>query len=194
MKNLYKMTFAALALAVAGCSSDSDGGSATGNCDTNIAFFQAGKFQKYNVFQFGSDMGTMKLTYGDCDGNGFVSNMEFRDPANNITQNVPNRFWQDGVFLMNDAGNDDIDFKKIYKKDAALNDTWSQTDLDGAITTHTVVDIDSLITVPAGEFHCKVYHWVKTDVFNDSYIFWNDEVGQIMEDAGFFQTELVDHN
>ncbi len=194
MKNPYKFALAFLALGAFSCSSDSDGGSGTGNCDSDIPFFQTGKFEKYKVTQFGFDGGSMKLTFGDCNGSGLISTMEFRDASNAVTGNVTNKFWQDGVYLINDANNDGVDFERIYKKDAALNDSWTDNDADGAVITHTVVDMDSLITVPAGSFHCKVYHYEKSDIINDSYIFWNDETGQIMEDAGFYKMELMDHN
>jgi hypothetical protein len=178
------------------CSSDSsdDTNPITGDCTSTIPFFATGKYQKYKVTQFGFDAGTMKLTYGACSGNGLITTMEFRNTANVVTGTIQNKFWQDGVWMINDANNDGIDFRKLYKQNAVLNDTWNETDEDGAIITHTVVDIDSLITVPAGSFHCKVYHYEKSDIINDSYIFWDDEFGQIMEDTGFFKTELLEYN
>lgn len=194
MKNTCKIALAILAFGAFSCSSDSDGGSSEGSCESNIPFFQTGKFEKFKLSQFGMDAGTMKLTFGECNGDGLVSTMEFRNTANAITQTVQNKFWQDGMFLVNDPNNDGAPHFKLYKKDAQLNDTWTETDEDDAIITHTVVDMDSLITVPAGSFHCKVYHYEKSDIFNDSYIFWNDEHGQIMEDAGFFKLELMEHN
>lgn len=194
MKVFLKGALAASALLLFSCSSDSGSGS-SGNCDaSDITFFQPGKYLKYHVTQFGFDAGSMKLSFGDCNGHGFATTMEFRDAANNVTGTVPNTFWQDGQFLVGDANNDNVDLHKIFKKNAALNDTWTETDADGAILTHTVVDIDSLITVPAGSFHCKVYHYEKSDIINDSYIFWNDDVGQVMEDAGFMKYELTEHN
>jgi len=195
MKNLYMMAFAALAMFTFGCSSDSDGGTpATGNCNSDIPFFQTGKFEKFKFTQLGTDMGTMKLSFGDCDGTGLVSSMEFRNTSNVVTQTIPMKFYQEGVFLISDPNNNGAPFLKQYKKDAQLNDTWTETSENGATIIHTVVDVDSLITVPAGSFHCKVYHYEKSDIINDSYIFWNDEYGQIMEDAGFMKLELMEHN
>ncbi|MBL0014338.1 MAG: hypothetical protein IPP30_11745 [Flavobacterium sp.] len=197
MKNLYRTALVILTFSLFSCSSDSDSNdnpNPSGTCTSNIAFFQTGKYQKYKLTQFGSDAGTMKLTYGACNGTGLISTMEFRNTANVVTGTVQNKFWQDGVWMINDANNDGIDPRKLYKTNAALNDTWSETDADGAVVLHTVVDIDSLITVPAGSFHCKVYHYEKSDIINDSYIFWNDEFGQIMEDAGFFKIELMEYN
>lgn len=187
-----------MALAIISCGGDDDNNNpvipVTGNCTTNIPFFQTGKYAKYQLSQFGSESGTMKLTYGSCGGTGLISPMEFRNTSNVVTQTVQNRMWQNGVWLMNDAKNDGIDLLKLYKKDAQLNDSWTETLADGDVVTHTVVDIDSLITVPAGSFHCKVYHYEKSDIINDSYIFWNDQYGQIMEDAGFFKIEMMEHN
>lgn len=198
MKNLYGTALVILTFSLFSCSSDSDSddnnGNPSGSCTSDITFFQTGKYQKYKVTQFGFDTGTMKLTYGACNGSGLITTMEFRNTSNVVTSTIQNKFWQDGVWMINDANNDGIDPHKLYKKNAVLNDTWSETDEDGAIVTHTVVDIDSLITVPAGSFHCKVYHYEKSDIINDSYIFWDDEFGQIMEDTGFFKIELMEYN
>lgn len=194
MKNPYKLAMLALAAIAFGCSSDSDGGSSSGNCNSDIPWFQTGKYEKFKITQFGFDAGTMKLTFGECNGNGLLSEMEFRNTANAVTGTVDNLFWQDGNYVVNDANVDGIDFHKIYKKNAQLNDTWTETDEDGAVITHTVVDMDSVITVPAGTFHCKVYKRVKSDIVNDSHIFWHDEVGQIMEDAEFMKLELMEYN
>lgn len=194
MKNPYKLAFLALAITAFGCSSDDDGGSSSGTCESDIAWFQTGKYEKFKITQFGFDAGTMKLSFGECNGDGLLSVMEFRNTAGAVTGTVENLFWQDGAFLVNDANVDGIDFHKIYKKNAALNDTWTETDDDGAIITHTVVDTDSLITVPAGTFHCKVYLREKSDIANVSHIFWNDEIGQVMEDAEFMKLELMEYN
>lgn len=185
----------ALAAVAFGCSSsDGDGSGPSGNCNSDIEFLQAGKYQKFKVTQFGFDAGTMKLSFGECGGSGFPMTMENRSTTNALINTVNGFAWQDGAFLLTDATGDGAPFFKIYKKDAALNDTWTETDEDGATIVHTVVDVDSLITVPAGSFHCKVYHYEKSDIFNDSYIFWHDEFGQIMEDAGFVKYELMEHN
>jgi hypothetical protein len=194
MKNLYKFALATLAFGALSCSSDDGGGSQTGSCESDIPWFQTGKFEKFKMTQFGFDAGTMKLSFGECNGDGLESIMEFRDNAGTLTQTIPNTFWQDGQFVVGDANNDGIDFHKIYKKNAQLNDTWTETDEDGAVIVHTVVDMDSLITVPAGSFHCKVYLRTKSDIINTSHIFWNDEEGQIMEDAEFFKIELMENN
>lgn len=196
MKNPYKLAFMALAVMAFGCSSDSDGdgGGGSGNCNSDITFLQTGKFQKFKISQFGFDAGTMKLTFGDCNGsNGFAMNMETRNTANTVVSDIDGWAWQDGVFMTTDATGDGAPFTKIYKKDAQLNDTWTE-DYNGATIVHTVVDMDSLITVPAGSFHCKVYHYEKSDIINDSYIFWHDDIGQVMEDAGFVKYELMEHN
>jgi hypothetical protein len=194
MKNLYKTAFALLAFGALSCSSDDGGSPEGGNCETDIPFFQPGKFEKFQVTQFGFEAGTMKIAFGDCGGNGLATTMEFRDTDGQLMQTVPNTFWQEGDFLVGDANNDGIDFHKIYKKNAQLNDTWTETDEDGAVLNYTLVDMDSLITVPAGSFHCKVILREKSDIINVSHIFWHDEVGQIMEDAEFMKYELTEYN
>jgi hypothetical protein len=193
MKTIYKLSLVILAAGAISCSSDSDSSTGSG-CNSDIAFFQTGKFEKYNLTQFGMDAGTMKLSFGDCTGSGLSAPMEFRNPAGTIIQTIQNKFWQDGAYLINDSGNDGVDLERIYKKGAVLNDTWTDNDADGAVITHTLVDMDSIVTVPAGTFHCKVIHYEKSDIINDSYIFWDDEVGQIMEDSGFIKIELTEYN
>lgn len=195
MKNIYKnLALGILAIGAMSCSSDDGDGDQNADCESSIPFFQPGKFEKFAITQFGFQSGTMKLTFGECDGDGFESQMEFRDQAGNLQQTVSNIFWQDGDYLVGDANDDGIDFHRIYKKNAALNDTWSETDEDGAEIVHTVIDLDSIITVPAGTFHCKVYKRTKSDLANDSHIFWHDEIGQIMEDAEFMKLELMEYN
>jgi len=183
-----------LAFGALSCSSDDGGGSQTGSCESDIPWFQPGKYAKYKMTQFGFDAGTMTLTFGECNGTGFESPMEFRDAAGNITQTVSNTFWIEDGYLTNDSGNDGIDLHRIFKKDAQLNDTWTDIDEDDAVITHTVVDMDSLITVPAGSFHCKVFLREKSDIINTSHIFWHETEGQIMEDAQFFKMELMENN
>ncbi len=109
-------------------------------------------------------------------------------PTNNIARNI------NGIYFKIDSNNNNDYFAKIYKKNATLGESWNVTRPDGSIVTHEVVDIDSLVTVPAGSFHCKVFKYTTTTAVNESFVFWNDEVGNIMEDAGFFKLELKTHN
>src|SRR6478672_9828024 len=128
MKNPYKLAVMALAAMAFGCSdSDGDGSNPTGSCESTIEFLQPGKFQKFKVTQFGFDAGTMKLSFGECGGNGFPMTIENRDLSNNLINTINGTAWQDGMFLTTDATGDGAPFFKIYKKDAALNDTWTET-------------------------------------------------------------------
>src|SRR6187402_2682203 len=104
MKNIYKLSLAVLAAGAFSCSGDSDSSTGAG-CDSDIAFFQTGKFEKYQMSQFGMNAGTMKLAFGACTGSGLSTPMEFRNPEGTVTQTIQNKFWQDGVFLVSDANN-----------------------------------------------------------------------------------------
>ncbi|RZJ71431.1 hypothetical protein [Flavobacterium sp.] len=194
MKNFTKITLAALAAVMMSCSGDDSGSPANGSCETDVAWLQSGKFVDYKLSQFGFDAGSMKMSFGNCNGDGFVTTREMRDPNGTVVSTTSDLIFQDGNFVKNDVGSDGIDITTLYKKNAALGDIWTETRTDGRVITHEVVNMDSTVTVPAGTFHCKVYKYTTSTAANESYIFWSDEIGQIMEDAGFFKLELQNHN
>lgn len=167
---------------------------APGSCYSSIPFLVTGKTFTYKSTQFGFDAGTIKFTVGECNGTGFlVLRQQFSTTG--VEQTSAIDLWkQDGDFLLSDSSFNGDYFSKIYKKNAALGETWEVTRPDGSIVTHEVVDIDSLITVPAGEFHCKVFKYSTTSAINESHIFWVDGIGQIKEDAGFVINELQSYN
>jgi hypothetical protein len=168
----------------------------TASCASTIPFLQTGKVFNYNIIQFGAAAGTIKFSIGACNGTGFLVNRETKDVSGNVVASgsATDLWKQDGDFILTDSNNNGDYFAKIYKKNAALNDTWQYTKTDGAVVTHKVIDVDSLITVPAGQFHCKVFKYTNSGTINDSYIFWDDQVGQIQENAGFFKTVLKSLN
>lgn len=183
-----------LSLIVLGTSCSKSDTAAPGSCDSSIPFLETGKTFTYKSTQFGFDAGTIKFTVGACNGTGFlVSRQQFS--ATGVEQTSATDLWkQDGDFLLSDSSFNGDYFSKIYKKNAVLGETWEVTRPDGSIVTHEVVDIDSLVTVPAGEFHCKVFKYSTTSAINESHIFWVDEIGQIKEDAGFIVNELQSYN
>lgn len=182
---------------IVSCSNDDDSNDiAAGSCESNIPFIQTGKSFTYKMTQFGFDAGTLKFSIGSCNDKGFIVTREARDLSNGLVASLSGTdLWkQEGDFLLTDSNNNEDYFAKIYKKNATLNATWQYArPTDGAIINHTVIDLDSLITVPAGKFRCKVFKYTNTSTINDSYIFWDDQLGQIKEDAGFFQIELMDY-
>ena len=194
MTNFTKVAFAAFAMAFISCNNDGNDSEPSGNCESDIEWFQEGKFQSYAVKQFGFNAGTMKMTFGECTGGGRLTSRQVYGPDGALASETEDLIKEDGDFLISDVGNDGEYWAKLYKKNAALGETWSVTRLDGSIVTPEVVDTDSIVTVPAGTFHCKVYKYTTTTAINDSYIFWNDETGQIKEDAGFMTLELTEHN
>lgn len=199
MKMHSKFLIAILASFLAvGCSNDDDSNdNPADSCQSNIPFMQTGKSFTYKTTQFGFDAGTMKFSIGNCNGSGFLVSREVRDASNVLVASSSGTdLWkQEGDYILTDSNNNGDYFAKIYKKNATLNDTWQYNrPSDGAVINYTVVDLDSLITVPVGQFHCKVFKYTNSSTINDSYIFWDDQIGQIKEDAGFFQIELKAYN
>jgi hypothetical protein len=192
MKNGLRLFLIIVLITVVGCSKNDDT-EPMAECSSNIPFLQEGKYFTYDVVQFGSASGTLKMAIGGCNGSGFLVTRETRDMSGNIVSSSSGTdLWkQDGEFLLADSNNNGDYFSKLYKKNTVLGDTWQITrPTDGAVIKHEVIDIDSLITVPAGSFHCKVFKYTNSATINDSHIFWNDQVGQIKEDAGFFTISL----
>lgn len=176
------------------CGGDDDSTSSS-NCSTSIPFVQTGKSFTYSFAQFGFNVGTIKFTYGNCNGDGFLVTRETFNPEGSLLQTATDLHKQEGDFLLSDSNNNDDYFAKIYKKNAQLGDTWSVTRPDGSIVTHEVISVNEVVTVPAGTFTCKVFKYSTTTTINDSYVYWNDEVGNIKEDAdGFFLLELLSYN
>lgn len=192
MKKITKIVCAMAVVAMASCSSDSS--SSGDNCTSDIPFLQTGKTLNYKLSQFGYDAGTLRFTVGDCAGSGFLVSRQAYDVNGTAAAPVTDLWKQEGDFLLTDSNNNGDYFAKVYKKNATLGQTWSVTRPDGSIVTNEVVDIDSLVTVPAGSFHCIVYKYSTTSTINDSYVFWKDDVGNVMEDSGFFLLELMSYN
>ena len=177
-------------------SCNNDDSSSNSSCNSTIPFLQEGKILEYNIYQFGIHTGTLKYEIGSCNGDGFIVNRNSYQTNGTIYSSGTDLWKQDGDFLVTDSNNNGDYFSKIYKKGAQLGDSWTFTrPTDDAVITHEVVDMDSIITVPAGTFHCKVFKYTNTANINDSHIFWDDQIGNIMEDAdGFFKIELKSHN
>jgi hypothetical protein len=194
MKKITKLIAALTLLIGVGCSGDGDEASGD-NCISDIPFVQPGKSFTVNVTQFGMEAGTISFAIGECNGSGFLVSRKIYNPSGDLTNSATDLWKQKGEFLLTDSNNNGDYFSKIYKKGAVLGDTWQVTrPSDGAVITHEVIDMDSLITVPAGTFHCKVFKYTNSKTINDSHIFWHDEIGQIKEDAGFMTTELKTYN
>jgi major membrane immunogen (membrane-anchored lipoprotein) len=193
MKLISKMLLAFVLVGLTACSSDDD--SSSSSCSSNIPFVQTGKSFTYSISQFGFNGGTLKFTYGDCNGNGFLVTRETFDISGGLVQTATDLHKQDGDFLVTDSNNNGDYFAKIYKKNAVVGDIWSVTRPDGSIVTHEVVSVNEQVTVPAGTFTCKVFKYTTTTTVNESLVYWNDEVGNIKEDAdGFLLLELLSYN
>lgn len=179
MKNLLLSVFALLL--ITSCSSDDDTTNPPqGFCDTTIPFLAESRVMNY-TFNMSSQA---IIAIGGCSDNGFQ--ITRTTPLGNGTD-----IWrQNGEFLEVDSNGNEDYYAKIYKLNASLGESWTHTQSDGDIVTHTVISVDSTITVPAGTFTCKVFSYENSGTINTSYVFWDDEVGQIKEDAGFVVLEL----
>lgn len=193
MKTFSKLFFACMLTVLTACGGDDDS-SATSSCVSTIPFFQTGKTFTYSATQFGFDAGTIRFTYGNCNGSGFLVTRETFDTSGNLTLTATDLHKQEGDFLLSDSNNNNDYFAKIYKKNAVLGETWSVTRPDESIVTHEVIAVDEVVTVPAGTFTCKVFRYTTTTTVNESLVYWNDEIGNIKEDAGFLTLELLSNN
>ncbi|WP_163444761.1 hypothetical protein [Flavobacterium columnare] len=189
-----KLSLFYICLFLVSCSKENNIGvapdSSNGNCESSIPFLKTGKELVFDFFQFGINSGTMKMTFGNCNGEGFLVTRGFYDTFGKLHRSSVDLMKQEGDFLLIDSNNDKDYFSKNYKKNAKLNEEWKYTRSDKAVVTHKVIDLDSMITVPAGTFHCKVFKFSTTTAINDSYVFWNDDIGNVYEDTGFFKMEL----
>ncbi|GGC77307.1 hypothetical protein GCM10011508_00920 [Flavobacterium lutivivi] len=193
MKLFNKTLFIIPALFLFSCSSDSS--SSSGNCDSDINFMQTGKILNYSLEQFGFVAGAMKLEFGACDGTGVYSlSRKYFDTSGAETGSQVDKIKIEGDYMKIDVSNSETFYERLYKKNAQLGDTWEDTKADGTIYTREVIDVDSLITVPAGSFHCKVYKQTSSNSIGENYIFWNDEYGEIMEESLFLTLKLSSHN
>ncbi|OWP85161.1 MULTISPECIES: hypothetical protein [Flavobacterium] len=161
-----------------------------GSCESSIPFLKTGKEVVFDLFTFGKKSGTMKMTFGSCNGEGFLVTRNFYNDLGELVRSSVDLMKQEGDFLLVDSDNNKDYFAKSYKKNVQLNEEWKHVRADKAVVTHKVIDLDSVIKVPAGTFHCKVFKFSTTTAINDSYIFWNDDIGNVYEDTGFFKMEL----
>lgn len=196
MKKNLVMAFIGLGLLLASCSSDISGDpiATAEGCATDVQWLQPGKYVKYNLTQFGFTAGQMQMTFGECNGTGFVTERKMTDMSGNVISTTQDLVYREGNYVYNDVGMDGGYASILYKKGAQLGDTWSVTDDSGRVVTHEVVDIDSLVTVPAGTYHCKVYKYTTSTSATESFVFWNDEVGNVKESGSWIGMELQSHN
>ncbi|WP_396155419.1 hypothetical protein [Flavobacterium sp.] len=195
MKFFLKGVLLASAFLLFSCSSSDDGGS-NGDCDSDITFLQTGKTLKYSISQFGFPAGGMKLEFGGCNGNGVFSvTRRFFDVNNAQTSSQVDKIKINGAYMEIDVANTtEVFWERLFKKNAQLNDVWSDTRADGTVYTREIIDMDSIVTVPAGTFNCKVYKQTSSTAIGENYIFWNDEVGEIMEESLLLTLKLTEYN
>lgn len=201
MKLNSKLLVLIASLALFSCTNDNnsdnsnDSNTPGASCTSDIPFFQTGKFLVYDMTQFGFAAGSMRMDFGACDGNGiYALNRKFFNTAGTQTSATTDKIKISGNFLAIDVQNSEDFYERLYKKNPQLGDVWEDTKTDGTIYRHEVFDMDSIVTVPAGTFHCVVYKATRSTTINDSYLFWNSQFGEIMEDSGFVTLKLRSHN
>lgn len=183
--------FLLISITAFSCSEDNDNDTLS-SCESSIPFLKEGTVWTHNIKTFGFDNGQLTLTVKSCNGEDYAVDMLAENSSYDELLTNSDVIWEetDDFILAYVASNIG---SKIFKKDAKLGDVWMHTQADGGIATHEVIKIDSVVTVPAGTFTCKVYKYTATDIINESFVFWNDDIGQIKEDSPFLSTELVSY-
>ncbi|WMI69156.1 hypothetical protein [Mangrovimonas sp. YM274] len=176
------------------CSTDDGDSSATSNCETDIPFLQEGNSWTYQMTVFGFENGEASMTVGQCNGAGYEVERVVPNLSTGQLETGTDLWMQDGDYLINEVGNGSGTLAEIYKKNVSVGDVWTYTRGDGHTVTHEVVAVDSLITVPAGTFSCNVFKHTTTSAFNETFVCWNDDFGNIKEDGmGWFNLELINY-
>ena len=191
-----KILFLFSILLLVNCSSnddDDDDDSQSGECNSDIVFLEEGNTWNYKMSSFGIESGLATLTVGQCNGEGFLIERAITSLSTNETQTATDLWNQEGDFLLSDANNDDDYFAKIYKRNVTLGDSWTHTKSNGSVVTHEVIAIDSTIIVPAGSFVCNVFKYSSDSAINETFVSWNDEIGNIKED-GWISVELTSYS
>lgn len=191
-----KILFIFSILLFVNCSSnDDDDSSGSGDCNSDITFLEEGNVFNYKMSSFGVESASAKLTVGQCNGEGYLIERKITSLSTNETQTATDLWKQEGDFIYTDANNDNDYFAKIYKKNATLGETWTHTKANGTVVTHEVIAVDSTIVVPAGSFQCNVFKYTTTSAINETFVSWNDEIGNIKEDGdGWFTLELTSYS
>lgn len=181
-----------IAITIFNCSSDDSSNDDPKNCSSDISFLVEGRVMQYKITSLGFETGEATLTFTGCNSDGFLVERSILAYSTNETTTATDLWKEDGDFLVTDANYDNDYFAKIYKKNAQLGDIWTHARADGSLVTHEVIAVDSSITVPAGTFNCKVFKYSTETTINETFVSWNEDVGNIKEDGGgFFNLELT---
>ncbi|AWA28851.1 hypothetical protein HYN48_01395 [Flavobacterium magnum] len=190
MKRIYMLVVFGLTALAMGCSSDADHGGVS--CNSDIPFLQAGNVALYKYIFQGRQRGDVRITYGPCDGQGFlVKTEEYFEDLGGFMESTGYYFHQEGDFLLSDA-NDGLagTFWREYKKNAVAGDHWEE-DLGGVSKIYEVLDVNSSLTVPAGTFLCTVIKsYNGNSPENYAIIHWNDEVGIVRSYTNYIDLNL----
>jgi len=190
--SMKKILLLVLTMALFNCSKDENDDNSSICNDSEIAFLKEGNTWSYNIKSLGFDNGELTLTIKNCNGEDYSIDRIAKNSSFDELLTGSDLWEETSDFIVaNTVGNENA---KIYKKNAKLGDTWMYTQKDGGVVTYEVIKMDSIITVPAGTFSCKVYKYNATDIINELFVFWNDEIGQIKENAGFVSLELSNYS
>lgn len=190
LKGLFLFGLATLSVA---CSNDNDSPANAFSCESDIPFVQTGRSFDLELFQLGTVTQRFNITVGQCDGNGFDVQRTTRNGAGAIINSQQSKIRLNNGYVEGVTPGTDVT-QRIFKKNAAVGDVWEDIGVSGGTIRQEVIDLDSIVTVPAGTFSCVVTKYDDESQFGTSYMFYNAQVGQVLQDAGFYELRLTDHN
>jgi len=189
-----KILIAFLSIFVINCSKPNSETDTPTPIKSSFPFLNINKYSNYKAIQLGSIVGSLKVTIGNYEENGFLITKTKYDPNGKEISTGYDLWKEENGYIKSYNNKSSSDVSRIYKLNPILNESWQDININGQIVTHRVVDIDSLILVPAGSFHCQVIKYELSSGVNESYSFWNDEFGKIQEDIDFIRIKLDSHN
>lgn len=161
---------------------------------SSFLFLKNNKFSNYKAIQLNNFVGSLEVNISNYDQNSFLITKTKYDQNSKEISTTYDLWKEENGYIKLFNNKSSLDVTRIYKLNSKLNESWQDVNLSGQIVTHRIVDIDSLIVVPAGSFHCKVIKYELSSGVNESYAFWNDNYGLIQEDIDFIRIKLESHN
>ncbi len=190
LKGLFLFGLATLSVA---CSNDNDSSANAFSCESDIPFVQTGRSFDLELFQLGAVVQLYTISVGECDGQGFDVQRLTRNAAGVAVGTVQSKIRINNGYVEGFSPQTGIT-QRIFKKNAAVGDVWEDIGISGGTIRQQIIDLDSIITVPAGTFSCVVTKYDDESQLGTSYMFYNAQVGQVLQDAGFYELRLTDHN
>lgn len=197
MKNILRISVLALTVSLTSCSKDDEAIAAPINnntttntissvgCDAKVPYMQNGFKANYAYYSDNEDLGDSQSFEYSCVGNQLVRKTLFsvwgqNSESSNIVM-VQNNY-------ISVKSSTTSNLRKPYKHDAKLGETWSNLKDNGATETYLVMAVDSMVTVPAGTYSCKLIKRTATDSAIPDMALYSDEVGLVYQEVPFLGT------